>query len=739
MDSGKMSKILIINDLKVELKIYSSLFSNEGFEVIKTTDPKEGLVLAQKEKLACILVDNIMSEMDGTEFSRKLKSEPQLKNIPLILLTTSDNTANLINALRAGANDYVLKSTDPKLIVEKVRGLIRFTEIQTEYLELVKTREDFLSIVSHDLKSPIAFVEASMALLIEGYSKDIPKEALEFIERSQRRAHYALDLIHDILELGRTEYERPTLEVFSIKEAITSCLENFEIKIKEKNISLTHNLLSINQDIHSDKNKFLQVINNVLGNAVKFVPLNSQIKMNLFLLEETKSLRLEIEDNGPGIPPEKLEKVFEKYDRGTLKGTQTGTGLGLAICRQVCKILGGNIWAENNPSGGAIFKILLPGLVKAQKTILVCDDSMTVRNYLVAILEKAGYSTLIADSGEKALEIISEHIPSVIVMDMILPGMTGAETVKKIREMSGREKIPVIFQTSYKSDETLDQLTELGQDFIAKPVGEKELLKKVARFFTKDYEQQNFYALILSSNTELTTLGAQTLESQGWNCTYAKNSYEAMFFLKTLRFNLIITDGRNANIEAAEFAQTAAISHPESILYVLSDYSLSEAFLKELGIKNILYTPLDEAKLKLLATAGMCLGGNKALTQESLKILIADDSEDAILLMKTFLKQSNAEIVTVESGDRAFQEFQKSKFDLVIMDQEMPNGDGLLATHRIREWEKKFQLAHTPIWVLTAHTSPKEIKKALDAGCDSHISKPIKKDELLSLLRKLKD
>lgn len=731
------NKILIINDLKIELKIFSTLFHNEGFEIIKTTNAKEGLVLASQEKPICILVDNVMKEMDGTDFARKLKSDPQLKNIPLVILTASDHAPNLINALKAGANDYILKNTDHKLLIEKIRNIIRSKEIQNEYLELIKTREDFLSIVSHDLKSPIAFIEASMNLLLENHRHDFPKDAIEFIERSQRRAHYALDLIHDILELGRTEYDKPVLEHFLIAEAIESSIENYLLKIKEKKIQLTHNLATIKEEINTDKGKFLQIINNILGNAVKFVPENSHINIQLHLLPEIQSIRLDIADNGPGIPTEKLNSIFEKYARGNLKGTQTGTGLGLAICRQVSKLLGGNIWAENNTPQGAVFKILLPGLAQKQKTVLVCDDSMTIRNYLVAILEKAGYSTLVAESGEKALEILREHAPNVIVMDMIMPGLNGIQTVKELRKIKGLEKTPVIFQTSYKNDDALDEITTLGQDFIAKPVGEKDFLKKIGRLFTKT-KASDLYALILSDQSELVSLGSEILEPQGWNCIYAKNSYEAMFFLKTLRFNLIISDSRNTNIEAAEFAQATAHSHPEAVLYVLSDQSLSDHFFKELGIQNIIYAPLDQAKLKLLATAATCLRGQRAQIKDHFKILLADDSEDTILLMKTFLKSTKAEIITVASGDQALKEFQNNEFDLILMDHEMPEGDGLKATYHIREWEKKFAKKHTPIWLLTAHNDPEEIKKAQQVGCDTHITKPIKRDELLSLINKLK-
>ena len=106
MQSGN-NKILIINDLNIELKIYATLFQNEGFEIIKTTNAKDGLNLATQEKPICILVDNIMKEMDGTEFARKLKADPLLKNIPLVILTATDHAPNLINALRAGANDYI--------------------------------------------------------------------------------------------------------------------------------------------------------------------------------------------------------------------------------------------------------------------------------------------------------------------------------------------------------------------------------------------------------------------------------------------------------------------------------------------------------------------------------------------------------------------------------------------------------------------------------------------------------
>ncbi len=325
-------------------------------------------------------------------------------------------------------------------------------------------------------------------------------------------------------------------------------------------------------------------------------------------------------------------------------------------------------------------------------------------------------------------------------MDMIMTGMSGLETVKKMRSIAGREATPVLFQTSYRNDDLLDELAQVGQGLIAKPVSEKELIQKMQQFFVpKETSCEKYHALIFSTSDEVEKLLTQVAKKFHWGLTFIKNSFEASFFLRSRQFHLVIADVQNGNIESMEFAQLVLQTHSDLNLLVLKDSTMDAQLLNNVGVRNIVVAPFEENDFTNYFSPEVFESLSISLEDEKFKILLADDSEDAIVLIKAFLGKTDVEVIAVESGDHAYELFQKDYFDLVLLDYEMSQGNGPSTAKKIREFEKAFSRKPTPLWVLTAHGDAGEAEKSRAAGFDLFLSKPIHKDDLLGRIKKLRD
>ncbi|MDC1175681.1 ATP-binding protein, partial [Bacteriovoracaceae bacterium] len=234
---------------------------------------------------------------------------------------------------------------------------------QNEEIEtMAKDKDELLAIVSHDLKNPLAIVETSMDILLEEAAVKGNSQIKDLVRRSKTNARYALNLITDLLDLARMEGGiKLDFDVFNVNEMIETILDSLDIKAKEKNISFITNFDGT-YNIKADYGRIVQVINNVVGNALKFVPKDGTIKIILEKFESNRKvdgnssfLRIKIEDNGPGIPKSKLKTIFNKFSQARESDRKIGTGLGLAICENIVGKHTGSIMVESVEGHGATF------------------------------------------------------------------------------------------------------------------------------------------------------------------------------------------------------------------------------------------------------------------------------------------------------------------------------------------------------------------------------------------------
>ena len=346
---------------------------------------------------------------------------------------------------------------------------------QKEEIERVsKDKDELLAIVSHDLKNPLAVIETSMDILMEDEAANHDEMTTDLIRRAKNSSAFALNLITDLLEVARLEGGiRLELEKFPIKEMISSVLDGFFLKAQAKNISMETRITG-EFEIYADYGRFIQVLNNIIGNSLKFTPKNGKIIIHIFPFEGRikrgdpgRFLKIIIEDNGPGIPVDKIDIIFNKFEQARVKDRKIGTGLGLVISKNIMTLHNGNIRVESVKGKGAKFFITLPRLIEEsvkkpdiEKSknfvknedikLLLVDDSEDIQMLFKVMLRKENFSLSIASNGQEGLELFKVNKFDIILMDIKMPVMDGNEAIKKMRifETENSQEITSIYAIS---------------------------------------------------------------------------------------------------------------------------------------------------------------------------------------------------------------------------------------------------------------------------------------------------
>jgi PAS domain S-box-containing protein len=271
----------------------------------------------------------------------------------------------------------------------------------------------------------------------------------------------------------------------------------------------------------------------------------------------------------------------------------------------------------------------------------------------------------------------------------------------------------------------------------------------------KEVDVRGISTLIVDDNATNRLILKEILTAWDANVVEASGGEEAISIIRSARekgkqFRLVLLDRRMPSVDGFEVAEVIRedkkSEETTTIMMLTSDYRMADLnIIDKLGIGCYLVKPIkrDELKNAILTTLGLWKARKKkdgvkktrASDLPAMKILLVEDTEDNRLLIKAFLKDSGIEIDEAEDGKIAFEKFKKNVYDLVLMDMQMPVMDGYTATKKIRTWEKRVNAEETPIIALTAFALKGDAEKSLDAGCNTHLSKPVKMETLLNVLK----
>jgi PAS domain S-box-containing protein len=388
---------------------------------------------------------------------------------------------------------------DPSGRIIAIQGIVRdVTERVQSMEEMEKLRNEFLGMVTHELKTPLAAIKGSAATALGSARPLDVEETRELFDIINEQSDRLRDLVDNLLDMSRIE--AGSLSVKPEPLDLASVMEEAQGIFARSGRSQRIELQMPDEmpPVNADRRRLVQVLTNLLTNAAKFSSTTAPIKISVD--HDSLLATVKVKDEGQGIAPDKLPLLFQKFSQvhDGAKTRAAGTGLGLAICKGIVEAHGGRIWAESAGEGkGATFVFTLPlagepvpapaaaprptttaGVRRSERPrVLAVDDELPVLRYLQHSLDEAGYQCIVTSDPAQVTKFVELERPDLILLDLRLPGISGFDLLARIREFS---PAPVIFLTaSDSSDDTVRALKLGADDYVTKPFAPSELLARI--------------------------------------------------------------------------------------------------------------------------------------------------------------------------------------------------------------------------------------------------------------------
>ncbi len=375
----KNSNILIVDDIMENIQVLAGILSKEGVKISVATNGKQGVETATKLMPDLILMDVTMPEMDGYDACRLLKENATTVNIPIIFLTARVDTEDIIKGFQAGGVDYITKPYNPTELLARVVNHLdsKFAkeEIEKSKEQLVIANRDkdrFLALVSHDLRSPFAGIIGLVDLVVEDFESFDKEELFSYFKTFQTSLRVQHKFLEDLLAWGNFQMGRRQLKMsmLNISELVANNIILLENSANNKSITLEAEI-DIKINAFADAKMIPSIVHNLISNSIKFTRTGGTVKI-LAKVEENDII-ISVVDNGVGMEPEQIAKLFRIDTVFSIPGTENekGSGLGLILCKEMIEINGGKIWAESEEGKGSKLSFTLPNFTNQEVSQMI--------------------------------------------------------------------------------------------------------------------------------------------------------------------------------------------------------------------------------------------------------------------------------------------------------------------------------------------------------------------------------
>jgi CheY-like chemotaxis protein/signal transduction histidine kinase/CHASE3 domain sensor protein len=746
--------------------------ANEELEAqTETLKRSEGSLIAQQEELQA--ANEELEEK--TDFLEKQRSEITEKN---------DVLAKTGAELEAKAKEL---------------------EISSRY------KSEFLANMSHELRTPLNSILLLSRDLAENKEKHLDEEEVECADIVYKSGNDLLNLINEILNLSKIESGKMTLELkdLQLKEFADDIKVNFARLTKEKELELNVKLAEkLPESIKTDAQKLDQIIKNLIFNASKFTDEGSisisidrpgnDVNLSKSGLHFSNTIAISVSDTGIGIPEDKQHEIFEAFQQadGSTSRKYGGTGLGLSICRELSKLLGGEIQLESKAGEGATFTLYLsqdgPEIIPASEaenavakslskksasatkkeisykadvvddrnqikpkdnSILVIEDDPVFAKILVEQCVENGFKCLVADNGEEGLQLAMEKIPKAIILDIRLPEKNGWEVLDELKSNPNTRNIPIHVMSS--EDDLEDAFLKGVVGTLNKPVSREDLNNALNNI--KSFVNRKKKTLLIVEDDEVQMKAIKKLISRKDVKVFEAGSGEAAVkLLKSAVVDCVILDLKLPDMSGFDLLDKLDamedVNTPPVIVYTAKDLSNDELNKLEEHSETVIVKGgkseerlLDEAALFLHRVVEKMPKPKQAMLTnlydkdnmfKGRKLLVVDDDMRNVFALSKILKEKGVIVEKAENGKKAIKYLEENDdIDLILMDIMMPEMNGYDAIKQIRDKKSKVKKHDVFIFALTAKAMKQDKEKCIEAGADDYLSKPLDTEKLFSMMR----
>lgn len=363
--------ILIVDDTLANLDLLTAMLTKQGYKVRAAINGRMAITSVFAAMPELILLDINMPDMNGFEVCQQLKADVRSREIPIIFISASDEILDKVQAFEMGCVDYITKPFQVQEVLARVasqltlyqqkRELAAIYQSEIEYLrKLSAMKDEFLEVVSHDLKNPLARINLSLERLRRSKNLDEASQD-KIINQIQRASNQMRDLIVNLLDLACCEARQNLhLGEYNLADLLQEVMEDFQAIAQEKGVTLTSSLAITPLFIICDRWQIEKMLANLISNALKYTPVGGNV--SVFIAAEKDNATIRVQDTGLGIPNEDIPFLFQRFYRVNQESHRQveGTGLGLAIVKTIVEEHNGTITVESELGKGSTFYIKLP-------------------------------------------------------------------------------------------------------------------------------------------------------------------------------------------------------------------------------------------------------------------------------------------------------------------------------------------------------------------------------------------
>jgi len=642
---------------------------------------------------------------------------------------------------------------------------------QAEQLMLAnRYKTEFLANMSHELRTPLNSILILSDQLRQNSAGNLSDKQTRHADIVYRAGSDLLQLINDVLDLAKVEAGRIqlSLEPLNLQDILVDMDAAMRPLAEAKGLHL--HIPPINTDsgvplrAYTDRVRLHQILRNLLSNAIKFTDegqVHLMVSAGKTLEDGRTVVSFTVRDTGIGIDPSKHAQAFEAFAQldGSTRRRFGGTGLGLAITRQLVQALEGDIELHSAPGQGSTFTVNLPmqGAAPVEEVqhrapqrsgegppvLLVEDDE----NFAAVIIEQAhasGFSSVHCMTGQQALELLRTESFAAVILDILLPDLSGWQLFRRLRAQPKHHDTPVHIISCLPQPGGLQ--AEHDTHYLTKPIG-RTALEQIFTSLQQERDASRYPALLLVEDVKTEREHyQQQLRTLGFDVTAVGKAQDARAAWSNGTFDVLVVDLNLPDEDGFTLLDSLDALRPlrGTRVVVNTGLDVNQQGLQRLHGYSAVVVRKQGADTEMLGqavhgflgqVASPATGAAVATQQPTLKgrrLLLVDDDIRNVYAMSALLDDFGLHISTAGNGEEAIACYQKEPLDLILMDMSMPVMDGYTATNLLKTQHG----CSVPIIALTAHAMKGDREKCLAAGADDYMAKPVQREDLQALLER---